>query len=349
MTAIPKGPRAGAGSGVPEPAVRLRSLILGHIVSRAVQVAAELDLATYLRDGAKSATELAVLCGAHAPTLSRLMLTLVSLGVFTEQHGRFANNDASELLRSDVPHSLRAWARMFGAQTTWSAAHALMHSVRTGEPAFEHLFGEERFTYLSRHPDEARLFDEAMVSGSELINRAIIDAYDFSGFATLVDVAGGYGSTLCAILADHPGMKGTLFDLPHVVAKAQGFIQSKGLAHRCSLVPGSFLDGVPKGADAYFMKHILHDWDDERCLQLLRNSHEAMADHAKLLVCEKVLPEVSGAPYTRILDLVMLLNTPGGRERTEPEYRTLFEKTGFRLTRAIPTSVDNWILEAEKA
>jgi O-methyltransferase domain len=149
-------------------------------------------------------------------------------------------------------------------------------------------------------------------------------------------------------VAEHPGLKGTLFDLPHVVAKAQGFIQSKGLGDRCSLVHGSFLEGVPKGADAYFMKHIIHDWDDERCLLLLRKCHEAMPHHAKLLVCEKVLPDGSGAPYTRILDLVMLLNTPGGRERTEPEYRALFEKAGLRLTRAIPTGVDNWILETEK-
>ena len=349
MTVIPKGSPTAAKAGIPEAALKLRGLILGHIVSRAVQVAADLDLATLLRDDAKSATELAVLCGAHTPTLSRLMLTLVSLGVFTEHHGRFANNEVSKLLRSDVPHSLRAWARMFGVESTWSAAHALMHSVQTGEPAFEHVFGEERFNYLAHHPDEARLFDEAMVSGSELINRAIIDAYDFSGFATLVDVAGGYGSTLCAILAAHPGLKGTLFDLPHVVAKAQVFVESKGLQHRCSLMRGTFLEGVPKGADAYFMKHIIHDWDDERCLQLLLNCHEAMPDHAKLLVCEKVLPEGNGAAYTRILDLVMLLNTPGGRERTEPEYRALFEQTGFRLARAIPTSVDNWILEAEKA
>jgi len=321
---------------------------LGFVVSRAVQVAAELDLATHLGDGAKNGVELAGLCGAHAPTLSRLMRMLVSIGVFVETDDRFANNALSELLRSDVPHSMRAWARMFGSDSHWLSAQALMHSTQTGESAFQHVFKEELFSHLSRHPEKAQVFDEAMVSGSEQMNRAIVDAYDFSVFTTLVDVAGGYGSTLCAILARHPNLKGTLFDLPHVVAKAEAFVESKGLRERCSMVGGSFLENVPGEADAYFMKHIIHDWDDERCLQLLRNCRKAMPARAKLLVCEKVLPEDNDAPNTRILDMVMLLQTPGGRERTELEFRVLFQKAGLRLTRAIPTKVDNWILEAEK-
>lgn len=245
---------------------------------------------------------------------------LVSVGIFAENDGNFSNNELSELLRSDVPHSMRAWVLMFGSDFQWLPAQALMPSVKTGEPAFQHVFGEEVFSYLSHYPDKAQLFDEAMVSGSELINRAIIDAYDFSGIATLVDVAGGYGSTLCAILKAYPNLKGTLFDLPHLAAKAQAFVELRGLRDRCSLVGGSFLESVPLGADAYFMKHIIHDWDDERCLQLLHNRHVAMPAHAKLLVCEKVLPEGSDAAYTRILDLVILLNTPGGRERTQPEF-----------------------------
>ena len=348
MTIIAKGAQTDADPSMPAAATRLRGLILGYVVSRAVQVAAELDIATHLRDGGKDGVELAALCGAHAPTLSRLMRMLVSIGVFVEGDGRFANNALSELLRGDVPYSMRAWARMFGSDTHWLAAQAMMHSAQTGESAFQHVFKEELFSHLSRHPEKARLFDEAMVSGSEQMNRAIIDAYDFSVFTTLVDIAGGYGSTLCAVLTRHPNLKGTLFDLPHVVAKAEGFVASKGLRGRCSMVGGSFLENVPSGADAYFMKHIIHDWDDERCLQLLRNCHMAMPAHAKLLVCEKVLPERNDAPSTRILDMVMLLHTPGGRERTESEYRTLFQKAGFRLTRAIPTKVDNWILEAEK-
>jgi hypothetical protein len=333
---------------IPEAAKKLRGLILGYFVSRAVQVAAELDLAGHLSQNSKGGAELASLCGAHAPTLTRVMRMLVSMGVFTESNGRFSNNELSELLRGDVPQSVRSWARMFGADFQWSSVQALPHSVRTGEPGFQHVFGEELFSYLAHHPVDARLFDEAMVSGSELMNGAIVNAYDFSGLDTVVDVAGGYGSTLCAILAANPKLKGTLFDLPHVVPKAKGFVESRGLQGRCSFVGGSFLETVPKGADAYFMKHIIHDWDDERCLQLLHNCHAAMPSHGKLLVCEKILPEANDAPHTRIMDLVMLLHTPGGRERTELEYRTLFSKAGFRLTRAIPTKVDNWILEAEK-
>ena len=182
MTITAKASRADADPGLPDAATRVRDLILGFVVSRAVQVAAELDLAAHLRDGGKDSVELAALCGAHAPTLSRLLRMLVSIGVFVENHGRFANNALSDLLRGDVPHSMRAWARMFGSDSHWSSAQALMHSAQTGEAAFQHVFKEELFTHLSRHPEKARLFDEAMVSGSELMNRAIIDAYDFSGF-----------------------------------------------------------------------------------------------------------------------------------------------------------------------
>ena len=346
---IPMNPsQTDAHLGLSEAAIKLRLLIPAFLISRAIQVAAELDLASHLRDRDKDGAELAALCGAHAPTLARLMRMLVSNGVFAETNGRFFNNELSALLTSDVPGSMRATARMYGSDLQWLPAQALMHSVLTGESAFQHVFGEEVFSYLSHHPNKAQLFDEAMVSGSDLINRAIIEAYDFSGFTTLVDVAGGYGSTFCAILNANPNLKGTLFDLPHLAAKAQAFVESRGLQDRCTWVGGSFLESVPTGADAYFMKHIIHDWDDERCLQLLRSCHLAMPAHAKLVVCEKVLPEGNAAAYTRILDIVMLLNTPGGRERTEQEYRLLFEKAGFRLTRAIPTKVENWILEAEK-
>lgn len=333
---------------MPESATKLRGLVLGYFVSQAVHVAAKLDLATRLGDGVKDSAELAALCAVHAPTLNRVMRMLVSVGVFTEDQGRFSNNEVSAHLRGDAPQTMRALARMYGAEFQWLPAQALIHSVRTGEPAFQHVFGEEVFDYLAGHPDEARLFDEAMVGSSEIMNRAIVDAYDFSGFGTLVDVAGGYGSTMCAILEGTPELRGTLFDLPHVVPKAREFVESRGLQDRCSQLGGSFLETMPKGADAYFMKHIIHDWDDERCLQLLRNCHAAMPAHAKLLVCEKVLPEGNDAPHTRIFDLVMLLHTPGGRERTEPEYRSLFERAGFRLTRVIPTRVDNSIIEAVK-
>jgi hypothetical protein len=348
MNVQAKGESVATDLAIPETTKKLRGLILGYFVSRAVHVAAELDLAGHLRKGSKNGVELAALCGAHAPTLTRMLRMLVSVGVFAEDKGRFSNNELSELLRGDAPQSVRAWARMFGADFQWSSVQGMAHTVKTGEPAFEHVFGEELFSYLSHHPDDAKLFDEAMVSGSELMNGAIVGAYDFSRFGTLVDVAGGYGSTLCAILAANPKLKGTLFDLPHVVPKAKDFVKSRGLVSRCSFVDGSFLETVPPGADAYFMKHIIHDWDDERCTQLLRNCHAAMPAHAKLLVCEKVVPEENNAPHTRILDLVMMLHTPGGRERTEAEYRMLFAKAGFRLTRAIPTQVDNWILEAEK-
>lgn len=181
----------GVNSDMPEAVVQLRGLILGYVVSRAVHVAAELDLANHLRDGNEDSAALAARCGAHAQTLSRLMRMLVTVGVFAERNGRFMNNELSGLLRSDVPNSMRALARMSGADFRWSVVQALMHSVQTGEPAFQHIFKEEIFSYLSHHPDEAQLFDEAMVNGSDLMNHAIVDAYDFSEFTVLVDIAGG--------------------------------------------------------------------------------------------------------------------------------------------------------------
>jgi hypothetical protein len=335
--------------GLSDAAVQLRSLTLAYLVSRAVHVAAELDIADHVREGAKGCSELAVLCNVHAPTLYRMMRMLVSHGVFAETNDVFSNNALSNLLRSGVPGSLRATARMFGADPYWTSAQAMRHSLNTGEAAFQHVFSEELFDYLSQHPDQAQVFDEAMVAGSDLINRAILDAYDFSGFRTLVDVAGGYGSTLCAILEAHESLSGILFDLPRLADKAEAFVASKHLSDRCAVVSGSFLESVPKDADAYFMKHILHDWDDERCLQLLRRCRQAMSIRARLLVCEKILPAGNEAAHIRKLDLVMLLNTPGGRERTEPEYRRLFEKSGLRLLRTLPTRAENSILEVEKA
>jgi len=179
--------------------------------------------------------------------------------------------------------------------------------------------------------------------------RAVVEAYDFSGINRIVDVGGGHGTLLSAVLAALPEATGVLYDLPEVIEGADANLKASGQFKRIEKVAGSFFDGVPDNADAYIMKHIIHDWDDERCLQLLRNCHAAMPAHAKLLVCEKVLSEDNRSVYTRIQDLVMLLNTPGGRERTEAEFGALFQKAGFRLTRAISTKVDNWILEVQKA
>ena len=328
---------------------QLRDVVAGYFMSRALHVAAQLDIASLLADEPKTCEVLANTTRTHAATLYRLLRALASHGIFTEDsQRRFGNTELSDLLRAGVPGSMRPMALFFGDEMMLEPWHALRHSVTTGEPAFEHVFGIQHFDYLARHPDKAKIFDDAMVCVSSLMNPAIAKAYDFSVFGTIVDIAGGYGSTLCAILDAYPDLRGTLFDMPHVIPGARRYIAEQGVADRCETLAGDFFQSLPPGADAYFMKHIIHDWDDERCVQILHNCHVAMPSHGTLLVCERVVPSGNAPSYSKVSDLLMLTMTPGGRERTEVEYRKLFESGGFKLTRLIPTESEHTVLEGVK-
>ena len=333
----------------PNARLQLRDLNAGYFVSRAMHVAAQLDIATLLADGPKTCEALAKTTSTHAETLYRLLRALASCGIFVEDsQRRFANTELSELLRSDIPNSMRPMTLFFGDETTLKSWQSLLHSVTTGEPAFEHVFGAHHFDYLSRHPDTAKMVDDAMVSVSSMMNTAIATAYDFSAVSTIVDIAGGYGSTLCTILKAHPALRGILFDMPHVIEGARQYIAEQGIADRCEVIAGDFFQSLPRGADAYFMKHIIHDWDDERCVKILRNCHAAMPSHGKLLVSERIVPPGNAPSYSKLSDLVMLVMTPGGRERTEAQYRKLFEAGGFKLTRLVPTESEHTVLEGVK-
>ena len=333
----------------PDPQLQMRNLLMGFVVSRALQVAAELGLADALANGPRDRDALAREVGAHADTMDRLMRTLASFGVFDRlPDGRFANTPHSEFLRSDTPGSMRALACMYGAPPLWQAWIGLEHSVRSGEPAFAHIHGSPVFEYLAAHPDSARRFDEGMVAASRLMNAAIVEAYHWNQFGTLVDIAGGVGSTLAAILGANPGIEGVLFDMPHVIERGQDYLAQQGVAARCRTEAGSFFDAIPSGGDAYFLKHIIHDWGDEDCVRILRKCKAAMPDHAKLLVCEKVMPPGNDPSVTKIMDMVMLVLTDGGRERTELEFRELFARADLRLARVWPTKVANSILELTK-
>ncbi len=329
-----------------DPHLDMRQLMMGFVVSRALQVAAELGLADALAAGPKACEALAREVGAHAATLHRLLRALASLGVFFQlPDGRYANTPSSEPLRGDVAGSIRALARMHGDSSLWQAWSGLEHSVRSGEPSFAHVHGTPVFDYLAAHPESSRRFDEAMVNASRLMNEALVEAYEWDRFGTLVDVAGGLGGTLAAILRAHPRLQGVLFDRPHVIERAREYLVEEAVADRCRTQPGSFFEAIPPGADAYFMKHIIHDWDDENCLRILGNCRTAMPDHAKLLVCEKVIPPGNEPNLAKTMDLVMLALTDGGRERTEQEFGSLFEAAGLRLARVLPTRADNSIFE----
>lgn len=328
---------------------QMRGLLMGFVVSRALLVAAELGVADALAGGPKDRAALARDVGADPATLHRLLRACASFGVFEElADGRYANTPRSELLRGEVPGSMRNVARMYGDAALWEAWSGLTHSVRSAEPSFAHIHGIPLFEFLAAHPDSACRFDEAMVASSRLMNDAIVEAYDWAQFGTLADIAGGMGSTLAAILRSNPALRGVLFDLGHVVERAREHLRDQGVLDRCRTQSGSFFDTAPMDADAYFMKHILHDWNDADCLRILGNCARAMSGDAKLLVCEKLVPPGNDPSVAKTMDLVMLVMTDGGRERTEGEFQRLFARAGLRLVRVVPTRADNSILEVTK-
>jgi cyclopropane fatty-acyl-phospholipid synthase-like methyltransferase len=221
----------------------------------------------------------------------------------------------------------------------------MLYSVQTGKPASEHAFGMPVFTYFAEHPEPSRVFNEAMTSWTNQLVVGVVDAYDFSPFGTVVDVGGGHGALLASILERNPAMHGVLFDQPHVVAEAQHYFATVGVANRATTVGGDFFVAVPPGGDAYVLSQILHDWDDERCLTILRQCRRAMPDHGKLLIVELVLPSGDEPFFGKWLDLHMLA-IPGGRERTAAEYDALFRDAGFALVRVVPTQAGPSVVEA---
>ncbi len=329
-------------------AQQLDQMITGYWVSQAIYAAAKFGIADLLKDGTRTVDELADATSADRDALYRLLRALASVGVFAEESPRrFGLTPLAELLRSDVDGSKRALSLMSGDEQfqTWAE---IEYSIRTGKTAFEKVFGKPIFEYLGEHPEKARIFDAAMTGIHGRETDDVLGAYDFSGIRMLADIGGGNGLNLISVLQKHPEMKGILFDLPHVVERARERIEAAGVGDRCELIAGDFFESVPEGADAYFLRHIIHDWDDERSLTILRNCHAAMAPAGRLLVVESVIPEGNQPFVGKLLDLVMLL-IPGGKERSEPEYRSLFGQVGFAISRIVPTGTELSIIEAAKS
>ncbi|WP_437224476.1 methyltransferase [Planctomicrobium sp. SH661] len=326
---------------------QLDQMITGYWVSQAIYAASKFQIADHLKAGPRSVAELAELSSTHAPSLYRLLRALASFGIFSEgEDGRFSLTPLAEPLQSDVPGSKRALALMSGDEQ-FRAWGEIDHSIRTGETAFDKVFGKPIFDYLGEHPDKAQIFDAAMVGIHGREASAILDSYDLSGLSVVADIGGGNGSQLTAILQRYPHLKGILFDLPHVIERAREKIHAAGLQDRCTLTTGSFFESVPTGADAYIMRHIIHDWDEEKCLAILRNCHRAMSADSKLLVVESVIPPGNDPFPGKLLDLVMLI-IPGGKERTEAEYRSLFDQAGFDLVKIVPTDSGVSVIEGRK-
>lgn len=327
------------------PPAHLVQMMTGYWVSQALYVAAKLGVADLLVEGPQSVEHLAAATQAHAASLRRLLRALASVGVFTETSpGAYALTPLAALLRTGTPDSMRALAIMY-AEEQYRAWGNALHSVRTGETAFNQQFGQSYFEYLAQHPDADRVFNQAMSGWTTQVVGAVIDAYDFSPFRAIVDVGGSYGTLLAAILQSNQTANGILFDQPHVAAAAKAHLESAGVAERCQAVGGDFFVEVPPGGDLYLLAQILHDWDDARSMGILRQCRRAMPTHGKLLVIELVLPPGEEPFFGKWLDLHMLVLL-GARERTEEEYRALLNAAGFELGRVIPTRAGPGIVEA---
>lgn len=331
------------------PHARLVEMATAAWISMIVHGAAKIALADHLGSGAKTAEQLAGPTGTHAPSLHRLMRTLAALGVLTEGPARhFALTPLGEALKQGAPGGARATILTFAGDHFWDVMKEFPYSLATGKSAHEHITGMPLFEWFGRHPDEASLFGESMVGFHGGEPPAVAAAYDFSGVGTLVDVGGGTGNLITAICARHGKVRGVLFDLPHVDTDARALIASRGLSDRISVTTGSFFDRVPEGGDAYIMSHVIHDWDDDQCVTILRNCRKVMPRGGRLLIVESVLPPGDTPHPGKILDMVMLL-APGGQERTEEEYRVLLAKADLRLTRVVPTHSAVSLVEAVPA
>lgn len=318
----------------------------GYQVSQAIHVAAALGLADLLADGPRTAEDLAALSDSHPPSLYRLLRALASVDVLHEDdERRFALTDLGDCLRSDAPEPVAGWAEYIGRPYRWESWAHLIHSVRTGENAFRHAHGVDVWEYWSRAPEEGAIFDRAMTDGSLATNRALLDAYDFGRFATVVDVGGGQGAFLAALLAQHPATRGVLFDQGQVVEAAGELLRSAGVAGRCQVVAGSFFDSVPAGGDAYVLQGVLHDWNDDEAAAVLRVCRRAAARDAALLVLERELGAPNENRDAKFSDLNMLVG-PGGRERTLAEYAELLAASGFELRGMTPSRSGIDIIEA---
>lgn len=332
------------------PEGQIMQFAMGGFVCQAVYVAAKLGIADLVADGPKNIGELAARSGAHERSLYRLLRALASLGVFTEvAEQTFANTPVSETLLADSPTSMRPMILMVGDPEHGRVINDLEYSVRTGRTAWEHVHGVPVFKYFFEvNKPFGDIFNQAMTAGSHAQTRAVLEAYDFSDIGTIADIAGGHGHLIGGILQRYPSMKGILFDLGFVLAGAGEMLRSYGVDDRVEMFEGDFFSEIPVVADAYIMKHIIHDWDDEKCQRILSNIRRSMPDDGRVLIVDSVIPAGNDPHPGKLLDLEMLI-APGGLERTEDEFKTLLTNSGFELTQIVPTASPVSVVEARKA
>ena len=321
-------------------------LLFGKQLTASLSALARLGVADHMGESAVSVEDLAARVGAHAPSLYRVMRMLASVGVFTEEPGgKFALTPVGETLKTDAQGSMRAMAMMLGDEWSMHAYTRMADCIRTGIDGVTMAYGKPIFDLLAERPEQCETFQRAMTGGSNIAAQSILASYDFSGIERLADVGGGHGVLLASILQKYPAMRGVLFDLPEVVAG----VPADRLAvcgGRLQVEAGSFFERVPRGCDAYMMKHIIHDWSDEHCRTILKLIRAELPPHGRLLVCELVMPEEPGPAPAKMLDIEMLVMTVGGKERTPREFGALFQSAGLKLGRVVTTPTPICVVEA---
>jgi hypothetical protein len=335
------------GAGGPPPAVTLMQMFLAPLLQRSICVVARLKIADMLASGSKPVSALAKQTQTNEDALYRVLRLLATAGIFSEKENQeFSLTPLASLLRSDLPDSLYHYAIMMGEDWLWEDWGQLMYCVKTGSTAQEKVHGMDSFQFFAKNKEAGIVFNNAMTNLSQSDVTSIVASYDFSAFHKLVDIAGGHGLALAKVLKANPKLHAVLYELPYVIEGAKEFLEKQGLINQVELLSGDFFESVPAGADAYMMKHIIHDWNDERCIQLLRNIGSAMDKNGKVLIIEMVVPGINIPGPAKMLDLQMLV-MEGGKERTKEQFETLLNSAGFSLTNIIPTGSPFSIIEGQ--
>jgi hypothetical protein len=318
---------------------RASQLVSGFRYTQMVRAVSQLRIADLVATGPRSSDDLAASTGVQVEPLRRILRCLVTVGVFTEtEDGRFGATPISECFR-DQPGTIRSTALMLPTES-YTAFGDLMYTLQTGEAAFEHTFRMSRWEHLAQDPERAALFNAAMQSRTEQVRDAVAAAYDFSGLRSIVDVGGGRGTLMVGLLKAHPNLRGTVFDVEAGLAETEAYLKEQGVHDRCDVVSGSFFDSLPASHDAYVLKNIVHDWNDEKATAILASCRKAMGAHARLILVEHVMPahaEASADSRRIFMDDIQMLVMLAGKERTEAEYASLMRAAGVRLTRVLTT------------
>jgi hypothetical protein len=340
-----------SASEATDPTLVIQNLMAGSHIAHMIRATVDIGLADHLGDKLLGAQALAEATSTHPPSLNRLLRALAVVGIVEETDDRhYRLTPLGEVLRAKAPNSMRGAVLFFSDAQVEQPWSAIAHSVRTGEVAFRSVFGTDQFSYLSTHPESAAIFDGAMREITRGVNAALLRSYPFGAFRWIMDVGGGTGSLLIPMLEENPEMRGSVFELPHVARQARERLATTSVASRCDVLDGDAVQGVPSGADAYMFKSVLHMHGDDNAVKSLRNCRSAMTSDSKVILIERLLPErvKAGDQIERanlLLDMsMMVLN--GGRERTEQDFASLFERSGLRLYRTHKTSIQYAIIEA---